>query len=180
MLFFHALENAVKESLAHFHNNIREHLNETAIRIIGKTGIAGLLSETLDRNIVQAQVQDRIHHTGHGCTRAGTDRNQKGILGVAELLTLDAFQPCQCFKDLLLRIFIDGPAIIVIIRAGFGGNCEAVRDRETDIGHLGKVCALTAQKIAHIRISLTEFVNSFAHSLPPCIYVPQSLFDCSN
>ena len=167
MFLFHVLEDAVKESLAHFHDNVGEHLDETAVRVICKAGIAGLLGEALDRDIVETQIQDRVHHTGHGCAGAGTDGDQKGILSVAELLALHAFKPCKRFEDLLLSVFVDGPAIVVVVRAGLSGDREAVRDGQTDIGHFRKVCSLAAQEIAHIRISLTEFVNSLAHSLPP-------------
>ncbi len=156
MRFLLCLENAVEIGLAHAHNDIGEHLDESSVGIVSESGIAGLACEALDGNIVQTKVKDRVHHAGHGCSCAGTDRDQKRILSVAKLLALYAFKPLQCLKDLILCVLVNGLAVIVIICAGLRGNSETVRDRKTDVGHLSQVCTLAAEEITHVGVSLFE------------------------
>ena len=90
--FLHLVDDLLKERLRHLHNHVGEHLDKSAVGIIGKTGVAGLFGKALHRHIVQAQVEDRVHHTGHGSTGARTHRHQQRIVVVAEFLALDPFQ----------------------------------------------------------------------------------------
>ena len=152
--FLLSFENAVEIGLAHAHYDVGEHLDESSVGIVSESRIAGLGRKALDRDIIETEVQDRIHHTGHGCSCAGTDGNKKRILRVAELLALNAFEPLESFKDLLRCVLVDGLAVIVIVRACLSGNGETVRDRKTDVGHLRQVRALAAEKIAHVGIPL--------------------------
>src|SRR3546814_19284190 len=58
-------------------HHVRIHLDETAIAVPGETGIARRRRKPLDRLVVEAQVQHRVHHAGHGYARAGAHRHQK-------------------------------------------------------------------------------------------------------
>src|SRR3546814_9623246 len=58
-------------------HHVRIHLEETAIAVPGETGIARRRRKPLDRLVVEAQVQHRVHHAGHGYARAGAHRHQK-------------------------------------------------------------------------------------------------------
>ena len=51
--------------------------------------------------------------------------------------------------DLRLDIVVDFAAVFIILRAGFGGNGEALGNRQTETGHLRQVGALAAQQLAH-------------------------------
>ncbi len=86
--FFHFIYNLFKKRFRNFHHYIRVHLYKSAVRIICKSGIARFLRKPLYRRIVQTKIQNGIHHTGHGRSRAGPDRNQKGILYIAEFFPL--------------------------------------------------------------------------------------------
>ncbi len=163
-------ENAVEESLAHAHNDVREHLDESSVGIIGKSGIAGLCREALYRNIVETEVEDSVHHAGHGCSRTGTDRDEKRILSVSKLLPLNSLEPLQRLEDLRLCVLIDCLAVIVIICAGLGRDCETVRDRKTDIGHFRQVRTFSAKEITHVGVSFVKQINPFAHSCTSLIF----------
>ena len=70
-----------------------------------------------------------------------------------------------------------GIGIIVVgkIRADLGGQGEAGRHRQSEIGHFGKVRALAAQQIAHLSLAVggpvAERINPFrtAQRSPPSI-----------
>ena len=66
-------------------HNIAVHLNKTAVGIVHKARVIGLLHQALGNLIVETQVEDRVHHPRHRCTGARSDRHEKRILQVAEL-----------------------------------------------------------------------------------------------
>ena len=114
-----SFQDGVEKSLRLSHNDIGEHLDKSPVRVISKSRISGLLCKADNGNIVQSEVQDCIHHSGHGNRSAGTYRNQKRIVLITELLAADFFQPGQSIENLLLRVLINLLAVIVVIRAGF-------------------------------------------------------------
>ena len=62
-------------------HHVRVHGDEAAVAVPSETGVARFLNQTLNRLIVQAEVQNRVHHAGHGRTRARTHGDQKRALG---------------------------------------------------------------------------------------------------
>ena len=86
--FLNLIKDAFEEGLAHLHNNVGEHLDETTIRVVSKSRIAGLLREAFYCNVIQTKVQDGVHHTRHGCTCTGTNGYKERIFGITELLAL--------------------------------------------------------------------------------------------
>ncbi len=82
---------------------------------------------------------------GMEATGAGTDGNQQGVLVVAELLAGDLLHLLDVLHDLGHDFVVDLTAVRIILGAGLGGDGEALRHRQTDVGHLGQVRALAAQ-----------------------------------
>ena len=66
------------------HDHTAEHLNQPAIGIINKALILGQPDHAFRGFIVQADVQNRIHHAGHGKFGAGSAGDQKGVFRIAE------------------------------------------------------------------------------------------------
>ena len=62
--------------------------------------------DDLNDFFVETEVEDGIHHTGHGSACAGTDGNEKRILVIAELLAGDLLHLLDVFHDLCLD-FVD-------------------------------------------------------------------------
>ena len=54
----------------HTEHHIRIHSDETAVAIEGKASVAREFRETFNRFVIQAEVQNRIHHAGHRGARA--------------------------------------------------------------------------------------------------------------
>ncbi len=163
VFFLLFLENGVKQRLGLTHDDVGEHLDESSVRIIGKPWIAGLLCKAHNRNIVESEVQDGIHHAGHRDRSAGTHRDKQRVILIAELLAAHAFEPGKCVKNLLLCLAVDFLPLVVIIRAGFRGNRKSRRNRHSEIRHLRKVCTLAAEKIAHLCVAFFELVHPLIH-----------------
>src|SRR5260370_34234130 len=85
-MFDHAFEWLVifARSLLHAHDDVAIHLQKPAIRIPGETCVAGFLRDNLDHFVVHPEIEDRVHHSGHGIARARANRNQKRPLLVAQ------------------------------------------------------------------------------------------------
>ena len=159
LLFFHLVDEFFKVLLTDFHNDVGEHLDETAIAVPSPTRIAGLRGDDLNDLFVETEVQDGVHHAGHGSTGAGTDGNEERILHVAELLAGNLFHLRNVFHDLRLDLVIDPTAVFIVLRAGFGGNGEALGHRQTDLGHFRQVGALAAEQLTHLRVAFGEEIN---------------------
>ena len=115
--------------------------------------------------IIQAEVQDGVHHAGHGSARAATDRYKQRILGVTELLAVDLFHLSKVFIDFRLNFRRNLFTVVIITGAGLGRNREALRNGHAEPRHLRKVCAFAAEELAHVLVALREQVNILvAHS----------------
>ena len=161
LLLLHLVDELLEVFLADFHNNVGVHLDEAAVAVPGPAGVVGLLGHDLDDLFVQAEVQDGVHHAGHGSTRAGTDGDQQGVLVIAELLAGDAFHLGDVLHDLSLDLIVDGFAVGVVLGAGFGGNGEALGNRHAQIGHFSKVCTFAAEQLAHFAVALGKEIHVF-------------------
>ena len=71
------------------------------VRIIGKAGIIRFFGQRFDGMIVEAEVEDRIHHAGDGEFRAGPYADEKRIVAGAEALTLQLLEASKSGVHLL-------------------------------------------------------------------------------
>ena len=141
--------------------DVAEHLHEAAVGVPGEALVAGLPREALDRLVVQAQVEDRVHHAGHRLARARADRHEQRVVGVAELLAGVLLEPLERLGDLVLEAVGLGAVGLHV------GDARLGRDREArghalgaeDARHLGDVRALAAEQLAHVARALGEVVD---------------------
>jgi hypothetical protein len=73
-------------------------LDQAAVGVVSKARIIGKFRQTLNRFIVEADVEHGVHHARHGELGAGTAGNQQGIFGIAKSLaagSFDAFEGGQ-------------------------------------------------------------------------------------
>ena len=159
LFFLHLVDDLLEILLGKLHDDIGEHLHETAIGVVGETRVAGLLRQTLHHGGVEAEVQDGVHHAGHGRTGAGTHRNEQRVDRIAEFLAGLGLQLGKTRVDLLLDFVADLAAVLIVLGAGFGGNGEAVRHRHAEVGHFREVRALTAEELPHGAVALFEKVD---------------------
>ena len=147
----HALERLVifARALLHAHHDVAVHLQKTAIRIPGEARVVRLLRDDLDHGVVHPEVEDGVHHPGHGIARAGADRNEQRTLFVAEFLADRFLHLGERGLDLRLQSARVGAFVFGKIGADLGRDRESGRDRQTDPRHLSEVGAFAAQERLH-------------------------------
>jgi len=148
-----AVENLGKFGLVNIQNDVAEHLDKAAVGVIGKAGIVAEFGQSLDRMVVEAQVQDGIHHAGHGELCARAHRNQQRIIARAEFLPLQRLKPLQGSVHFGIDLGIDGTAHI--LAASLGLNGKARRNRQAGIGHLRQSGAFASQRVLHDAIAVS-------------------------
>ncbi|CAN4006236.1 transcriptional regulator NrdR, partial [Dysosmobacter welbionis] len=129
----HLVDELLKVLLAHFHHHVGVHLDEAAVAVPGPAGVAGLLGQHVHHVLVQTQIQDGVHHAGHGGPGAGTHGDQQGVLQIAELLAGDALQLGDILHDLRLDPVVDLLAVLIVLGAGLGGDGEALGHRQANV-----------------------------------------------
>jgi hypothetical protein len=163
------VQDLLEQVVVQVEHHIGVHLDEAAIAVEGEAAVARQLGQAFDRLVVEAQVQDRVHHAGHRRPGARTDRHQQGIGRVAEDLAGQVLDLGQPALDLLGQLGRIGLAVGVIVDAGLGGDGEARRHRQAQRAHLRQVGALAPQQVLHrgvaVRAAPAEGIDP-AHALP--------------
>ncbi len=159
--FFEFVDKSLKILLADFHNDVGEHLDKTSVAVPRPSCVAGLLCQHFHYVVVEAEVEDCVHHTGHRRSCARTNGNEKRIFFIAEFHTRFFFEFGDVFHNFRFDVVVDLFAVLIVLSAGFGSNRETVRNGETDVGHFRKVCAFTAEKFTHFCIAFGKLIYEF-------------------
>ena len=70
--------------VVHAEHDVAVHLDEAAVAVIGEARVAGWPRQPLDRAVVEAEIEDGVHHARHRDARARAHRDQQRLLRVAE------------------------------------------------------------------------------------------------
>ena len=81
---FVSVEDVLEMMMLEAEHDVGIHRDETAIAVIGKAAIASHRGERFDSPVIEAEIQNRIHHAWHRRAPAGAYRNQQRILRVAK------------------------------------------------------------------------------------------------
>ncbi len=141
------LEQAVVEA----EDDVGVHLDEAAIAVPGEARVARSRGEPFDGGIVEAEIEDGVHHAGHRDARARADRNEQRAvpfaIGVAEAFAGGAFD----MRDAVVQRGeeIGGEAAIGgdIGRAVVRADGDPRRHGQPDRRHAGQVCPLAAEQV---------------------------------
>ncbi len=163
--FFFLLKEMFEDVAVHFHDDVRIHLDEAAVGVVGEAGIAALLDDPLHGLVVEAEVEDGVHHAGHGGASAGAHRHQQRVLAIAELLAHQGLDLLELLLDLPLELRRVLPVVLVELGADLGGDGESRRDRQADGGHFRQVGTLAAQQVFHVALALGFPVAEKVHIL---------------
>ena len=148
-----------------FHDDVRVHHDQTAVGVPDEAFVVGLLDEAGDGGGGKTDVEDGVHHAGHGLAGAGTAGDQQRVFGIAVLaahLGLDAGQGGVHFR--LKR----GREMAVRREIGVAAvrrNGEAGGDRQAQTAHFGQVRTLAAQFVLHGGVAFGRFVAEEIHIL---------------
>ena len=83
-----------------FHDHVGVHHDQPAVGVIDEARVVGRLDHALGGLLVQADVEDRLHHAGHGLARARAHGDQQRVVRVAELLAHDLLDVLQARGNL--------------------------------------------------------------------------------
>ena len=169
---FHLINQFFEVFFTNFHYYVRIHLDESSVAIASPSFITCFFGNYFNYFFVQTKVQNSIHHTRHRSSCTGTYRYQKRILKITESFAGYFFHLNDGFHNLLHNFVVDFSSIFIVLCTSFCCDCETLRNRKSQIGHLCKVGTFTAQKITHSCITFCKHVNPFCHCLlPPKKYI---------
>ncbi len=171
-LVLHVLENVLEDGRFHAEHDIAVHLDEAPVGIVGEARIVALLDDALDGGVVEPQVENGVHHSGHRGARPRAHRHQQRIVRIAERLAHQLLDAAQVLLHLLLELGRILPVVLVELCADLGRNGKPGGHRQTDRRHLSQVGALATQQLLHVATPLggtvAEEVHEFvSHTLFP-------------
>ena len=155
--FLQLLEGFVEFLIVNTQRHLAEQLDEAAVGVIAKALVASLPDQAGKGFGIQAEVEDGVHHAGHGHRRTRAHRYQQRIFRVTEALAGRLLQ----VPDLLLHLVaqpVRRGAVrgVQVGQAGIGGDDETRRHIEADLGHFTQVGALAAEQLLVVTVSLAE------------------------
>ena len=138
----------------HAHYDVAVHLDEAAVAVPREARVARLGGEALDGLVVEAEIEDSVHHAGHGFARAGTHGKQERVALVAENFTHLPLDGGDARPD----VGGEGGGILFPVRvkiiADFRSDGESGGYGKADAGHFREVCALAAEEVSHRRVAV--------------------------
>ena len=160
------VERFLEELTVDSENDLAEQLDEPAMRVERETPVLGQRSKTLERGRVEAEVEDRVHHSGHREFRSAADTHEERIARVAKTLAGGLLDDLERLLHLLPEAVGKLPAPGVKGVAGLGRDREAGWNGKTGPGHLGDARPLAAQQVTHRSTALVEAVHPFVCARP--------------
>ncbi len=140
-----------------------EHLQQPAVGVVREPLAAANLGQALDRLVVEADIEDRFHHPGHGELRAGPYGHQQRVLWVAERLASCLLQRLEVLADL-----VGQPGRLLALgevgAARVGADDEPRRNRHPQTGHLREIGPLAAQEVLLIHPAFAEVIHILGHA----------------
>ena len=147
-------------------DDLAVHLDQPTVGVVGEARVAGRGRLALDGDVVQAEVEDRVHHPGHRDLRARAHRDEQRVGGVAEALARPLLERSDVLADLLVEALGHLLRRRHVGAARVGRDREAGRHRHPERGHLGEPDALAAEQLAASGRLLVEVVD-VAHRRDP-------------
>ena|GEM_PF-1319213 len=143
-----------------------EHLHEPAVGVPREPLVAAERREPVHRLVVEAYVEDRLHHPGHRELGPGPHGHQQRVGRVAEAPPEGVLHATQGGRDLDPQAGRHG-AVPHEVAARLGRDREPRRHRQPEPGHLGQVRALAAQQVLLVLVALGEVPHVRRHGAPP-------------
>ena len=141
-------------SLLDAHDDISVHLEKTAVAIVGKPFVATAFGKGAYGFIIQAKIENGIHHSWHRVAGARADGEKERIDWIAEFFAHGVLDFCDGFVDLPFQGRGIGILVFVEVGADVGTDGESCGYGETDPGHFGKVGPFATQEGLHLTIAI--------------------------
>ena len=128
-------------------NHIAVHLHESTVTVPGEAFVTGFFDQAAEARFIETDVENRVHHAGHGDAGPGAAGDEQRILGVAEFRAHDLFGLLQGLRNLRLEFGRILLAVIVVRRADFGRQGEAGGHGQADPAHFREVGPFAAEQV---------------------------------
>ena len=151
----------------HPQHHVPVHGHEAAVAVVGEALVSRGDRQPGRGFVIQAQVQDGVHHARHGRPRSRADRHQQGILGVAELGAHQLLHPGNGGAHVVLQTLGQAAAGLVELGADLGGDGESGGTGHANVGHLGEIRALATEEILHLLVALRLAAAEEIEPFPP-------------
>ena len=159
------LEDVLERAVIDTQNDIAVHLNKAAITVEREAGIARQRGQPFNGFVVQPEIKDGVHHSGHRGTRTGPDRDQQRPLFIAETAGDRFADRVECLHHVgsqRVGQFVSGSEERF---ANVRRDRESGRHRKPEPRHLREIGTLAAEKFRHAGAALglagDEGVNPF-------------------
>ncbi len=146
-------------------HDLAEHLDKTTVGVISEARVVRQPGQALHCLVIQAEIEDRVHHAWHGELCPGTNRNQQWVAGVAQFFAGVLLNVMERFHSLIPETFWKVLPAGVIGITGLCCDGEAGRNRHTRASHLRTAGAFAAKEIFHVAIAFAEQVDPLRHNL---------------
>ncbi len=143
-------------------DHLAVHLDEPPVRVERKPRVPGGRRQALDGDVVQAEVEDRVHHPRHRDRRAGANGDEQRVAIVAEALAGPRLECRDALVDLLVEPGRNVSAGCEVGTARLGGDREPVRNGHAECGHLGEADPLPPEELTAAARAFGE-VEDVAH-----------------
>ncbi len=139
------------------HDHVAVHLHEAAVGVPGESFVARLARQPGHRLVIEAEVEDGVHHAGHRGARTGAHRQQQRIGRIAELLAHLLLDERNALEHFGLDQLDHGIlAFFGVDRAHLGADREAGRHRNSQATHFRKVGTLASEEILHLGVPVSS------------------------
>ena len=135
------------------HHHVGIHHDQPAVGVVDEPLVARLLDQAGNRRRAEADVQDGLHHAGHRGAGAAAAAQQQRVLGVAELHAHRRFRLLQGGGHFVAERLRELPSLGEKDRAELGADRESGGNGQVELGHLGEVRPLAAERVFHRRIA---------------------------
>ena len=170
VLLLDLVEGRFEHVVFHAHHDVTKHVDQTSIGVVRESRIAGGLCQTFDRFVVQAEVENRVHHARHRHGRTRSHGDQQWILGILHLCAEFLLQRLDDRPDFFHQAFGQLLTGLVVHVTDFGGDRKTGRHWQTDACHLCQVGSFATKQLfvrcVAVSSGLPEVVNvlfSFRH-----------------
>ena len=133
------------------HHGLAEHLDEPASCIEREALVIGERGEALGGVLVEAEVEDGVHHARHRELGPGPNADEERVVRIPEALLGLSLEALERGQRLLPQARWELALVDEISAAGFGGDGEARGYGHSCPCHLGGAGALAAEQVAHLR-----------------------------
>jgi len=157
------VQRTLEELAPDIENGLAEHLDQPPVGVERKSLVAGLLRQPQDRLVVEPDVQDGVHHPGHGELAAGAHRDQQRVVNLSKRLAHRLLERVEVLADLSVQRGRLG-AVGEIDFARLCGDDEPRRHRQPHSRHLRQVCPLASEQILEVLVAFGEVVHELGHS----------------